>query len=74
MTAPYIFNATKINSQLLTGTMFILLSRGAECLMIEWTFLSSNTKVPLLTCCQRESFLIKAPDLKGSTWFLCITQ
>ena len=31
MTAPHIFNATKINSQLLTGTMFILLSRGAEC-------------------------------------------
>ena len=30
MTAPHIFNATKINSQLLTGTMFILLSRGAE--------------------------------------------
>ena len=31
MTAPHIFNATIINSQLLTGTMFILLSRGAEC-------------------------------------------
>ena len=33
MTAPHIFNATKINSQLLTGTMFILLSMGAECTM-----------------------------------------
>ena len=30
LTASYIFNATKINFQLLTGTMFILLSKGAE--------------------------------------------
>ena len=34
MTAPHIFNATKINSLLLTGTMFISLSRGAEWLLM----------------------------------------
>ena len=62
MTAPHIFNATKINSQLLTGTMFILLSRGAECAVVIPKAIEFNSIVAMDLKVMGEKYIL---------WMIC---